>query len=86
VGPAQASSGAGYTWVVDIDLEKLFDRVHHEVWLSRVRRRVQDRRVLTRIHRFLKAGVLTLEGRVEPTAEGPPLRAIRMKLAEYPCA
>jgi RNA-directed DNA polymerase len=42
------------------------------VLMSRVRRRVQDRRVVTVIHRFLKAGVLTLEGRVEPTAEGTP--------------
>jgi RNA-directed DNA polymerase len=46
--------------------------VHHDVLLSRVRRRVQDRRVVTLIHRFLKAGVLTLEGSVEPTAEGTP--------------
>jgi RNA-directed DNA polymerase len=62
VGQAQAYIWEGYTWVVDIDLEKCFDRVHHDVLLSRVRRRVKDRRVLTLIHRFLKAGVLTLEG------------------------
>ena len=72
VGQAQAYIRDGYTWVVDLDLEKFFDRVNHDVLLSRVRRRVQDRRVLTLIHRFLKAGVLTLEGRVEPTAEGTP--------------
>jgi RNA-directed DNA polymerase len=58
--------------VVDIDLEKFFDRVHHDVVMSRVRRRVQDRRVVSLIHRVLKAGVLTLEGSVEPTAEGTP--------------
>jgi RNA-directed DNA polymerase len=69
---AQAYRRDGYTWVVEIDLEQFFDRVHHDVLMSRVRRRVQDRRVLTLIHRFLKAGVLTLEGRVEPTAEGTP--------------
>ena len=40
--------------------------------MSRVRRRVKARRVVTLIHRFLKAGVLTLEGSVAPTAEGPP--------------
>jgi RNA-directed DNA polymerase len=40
--------------------------------MSRVRRRVQDRRVVSLIHRFLKAGVLTLEGDVAPTAEGTP--------------
>jgi RNA-directed DNA polymerase len=72
VGQAQAYTRAGYTWVVDLDLEKFFDRVNHDVLLSRVRRRVQDRRVLTLIHRFLKAGGLTLEGRVEPTVEGTP--------------
>jgi RNA-directed DNA polymerase len=72
VGQAQAYTRKGYTWVVDIDLEKFFDRVNHDVLLSRVRRRVKDRRVVSLIHRFLKAGVLTLEGSVEPTAEGTP--------------
>ena len=72
VEQAQAYIRDGYTWVVDSDLETCFDRVNHDVWLSRVRRRVQDRRVSTLIHRVLKAGVLTLEGNVAPTAEGPP--------------
>jgi RNA-directed DNA polymerase len=72
VEQAQAYIRDGYTWVVALDLEKCCDRVNHEVLRSRVRRRVQDRRVLTLIHRCLKAGVLTLEGRVEPTGEGTP--------------
>jgi RNA-directed DNA polymerase len=72
VGQAQAYIRAGYTWVVDIDLEKFFDRVNHDVLMSRVRRRVKDRRVVILIHRFLKAGVLTLEGSVEATVEGTP--------------
>jgi RNA-directed DNA polymerase len=72
VEQAQAYIRQGYTWVVDIDLETCFDRVNHDVLLSRVRRRVKDRRVVTLIHRFLKAGVLTLEGSVAPTAEGTP--------------
>jgi RNA-directed DNA polymerase len=72
VGQAQEYIREGYTWVVDIDLEKFFDQVNHDVLMSRVRRRVQDRRVVSLIHRFLKAGVLTLEGSVEPTAEGTP--------------
>jgi RNA-directed DNA polymerase len=72
VGQAQAYIRDGYTWVVDIDLEKFFDRVNHDVLMSRVRRRVKDRRVVTLIHRFLKAGVLTLEGSMEPTVEGTP--------------
>jgi RNA-directed DNA polymerase len=72
VGQAQADSRDGDTWLVEIDLEKFFDRVNHDGLLRRVRRRVQDRRVVMRIHRFLNAGVLTREGRVEPTAEGTP--------------
>jgi RNA-directed DNA polymerase len=72
VEQAQVDLRKGYTWVVDIDLEKFFDRVNHDVLMSRVRRRVKDRRVVTLIHRFLKAGVLTLEGSVAPTAEGTP--------------
>jgi RNA-directed DNA polymerase len=72
VEQAQAYMREGSTGVVDIDLEKVFDGVNHDVLRSRVRRRVKDRRVLTLIHRFLNAGVLTLEGSVEPTAEGTP--------------
>jgi RNA-directed DNA polymerase len=72
VGQAQAYIRAGNTWVVDIDLEKCFDRVHHDVLMSWVRRRVKDRRGVILLHRFLKAGVLTLEGSVEPTGEGTP--------------
>jgi RNA-directed DNA polymerase len=72
VEQAQADIRAGYTWVVDIDLEKFFARVNHDVWMSRVRRRVKDRRVVSLIHRFLKAGVLTLEGSVAPTVAGTP--------------
>jgi len=58
--------------VVDIDLEKFVDRVNHDVLRRRVRQRVQDRRVVSWSHRFLNAGVWTLEGSVEPTAEGTP--------------
>lgn len=72
VGQAQAYTREGYPWVVDSDLEKFFDQVHHDVLMSRVRQRVQDRRVVSVIHRFRKAGVLPLEGSVEPTAEGTP--------------
>jgi RNA-directed DNA polymerase len=72
VAQAQAYIREGYAWVVDLDLEKFFDRVNHDVLLSRVRARVKDRRVVRLIHRFLKAGVFTLEGVVEPTEEGTP--------------
>lgn len=72
VSQAQAYIREGYSWVVDIDLEKFFDRVNHDVLLSRVRARVRDSRVVRLIHRFLKAGVFTLEGSTEPTLVGTP--------------
>ena len=72
VAQAQADIRQGDTWVVDLDLEKFFDRVNHDVLLSRVRQRVPDRRVVALIHRFLTAGVFTREGMVEPTEEGTP--------------
>jgi RNA-directed DNA polymerase len=72
VGQAQADTREGYTWGGDIDLETCVARVHHDVLMRRVRQRVQDRRVVSLIHRFLKAGVLTLEGSVEPMTEGTP--------------
>jgi RNA-directed DNA polymerase len=72
VSQAQTYIRKGYAWVADLDLEKFFDRVNHDVLLSRVRARVRDRRVVRLIHRFLKAGVFTLEGVVEPTEEGTP--------------
>jgi RNA-directed DNA polymerase len=50
------------TWVVDMDLEKFFDRVNHDKLMSLVKKRVQDGRVLRLIDRFLKAGV-EIEGR-----------------------
>jgi len=69
---AQSYIQAGYTWGVDVDLEKFFDRVNQDVLLSRVRARVLDRRVVALIHRFLRAGVGTLDGVVEATLEGTP--------------
>jgi RNA-directed DNA polymerase len=71
-GQAQASSREGDTGVVAMDLEPCVDRVHHAVLLRRVRRRVTDRRGGSVIHRWLKAGVVPLEGSVEPTAAGTP--------------
>ena len=61
----------GYDWVVDIDLEKFFDRVDHDVLMHRVKERVKDCRVLRLINSFLKAGV-NVEGVLEPTREGTP--------------
>ena len=68
---AQAFIRGGKRWVVDIDLEKFFDRVNHDVLMARVARIVSDVRVLKLIRRFLEAGMMQ-EGLVEPRVEGTP--------------
>jgi RNA-directed DNA polymerase len=68
---AQEYINAGHGVVVDIDLEKFFDRVNHDVLMSRVARRVSDKRVLRVIRGYLKSGVLE-NGLVSSTEEGTP--------------
>src|SRR5439155_24553822 len=58
VARAQEYIAAGYGWVVDIDLEKFFDRVNHDMLIGLVAKRVSDRRLLRLIRGFLTAGVL----------------------------
>lgn len=62
---------AGYSIVVDMDLSKFFDRVHHDKLMARVARHVRDKRVLMLIRRYLEAGIL-FNGVAITTTEGTP--------------
>src|SRR4030088_1005747 len=68
---AQELIASGHDHVVDIDLEKFFDRVNHDILMGLVAKRVADKRVLKLIRGFLTAGVL-MDGLVGPTEEGTP--------------
>lgn len=68
---AQEYTQAGYEWVVDIDLEKFFDRVNHDMLMARVARVVKDKRVLKLIRAYLNSGVM-INGVVLETEEGTP--------------
>ena len=71
VAAAQQHIADGYRWVVDIDLEKFFDRVNHDRLMAAVAKRVEDKRLLRLIRAFLNAGVME-NGLVSPTDEGTP--------------
>jgi len=71
VAAAQQHIVAGHGWVVDIDLEKFFDRVNHDKLMGRIGRQVADKRVLKLIRACLNAGVME-DGLVSPTREGTP--------------
>lgn len=71
VKQAQEYIGSGYHWVVDLDLEKFFDRVNHDVLMARIAKRVSDKRVLSLIRGYLNAGVMEA-GLVRPVTEGTP--------------
>lgn len=71
VAKAQQYIAAGYRWVVDLDLEKFFDRVNHDKLMGRIARRINDKQLLKLIRAFLEAGVME-GGLVSPMDEGTP--------------
>jgi len=62
---------AGHRWIVDLDIEKFFDRVNHDVLMSRVAGRIEDKRLLKLIRAYLNAGIM-VEGVVQSREEGTP--------------
>jgi RNA-directed DNA polymerase len=71
VAQAQQHVAAGYDWVVDLDLEKFFDRVNHDKLMGRIAQRVDDARLRKLLRAFLNAGVME-NGLVGPSVEGTP--------------
>lgn len=68
---AQSHVQDGFGWVVDVDLEKFFDHVNHDLLLDRLRRKVSDPRVLKLIRKYLKVGMM-IDGLQSPRREGTP--------------
>jgi RNA-directed DNA polymerase len=83
VSAVQAYIAAGHTWVVDLDLEKFFDRVNHDRLMALVARRVSDKRLLTLLRSYLNAGVLDgdlVRATTEGTPQGGPLSPLLSNL------
>lgn len=76
VQQAQGYIREGRRWVVDLDLEKFFDRVNHDILMSRLSRKVKDERVLKLVRRYLEAGMMSdgvVSARTQGTPQGGPL-------------
>jgi len=71
VAQAQQYIVQGCGWVIDLDLEKFFDRVNHDKLMGQIAKRVEDKRLLKLIRAFLNAGVME-NGLVSPSVEGTP--------------
>src|ERR1700751_2820980 len=71
VAQAQRYIAEGYSWTVNFDLEKFFDRVNHDKLMGQIAKRVDDKRLLKLIRAFLNAGVME-NGLVSPSVEGTP--------------
>jgi RNA-directed DNA polymerase len=68
---AKEHIASGHRWVVDMDLEKFFDRVNHDILMSRLARQIKDKRILKLIRLYLQAGIME-GGVVSPRSEGTP--------------
>lgn len=71
VAKAQQYIAEGYGWVVDLDLEKFFDRVNHDKLMGKIAKRINDKHLLKLIRAFLRVGVME-GGLVSPVDEGTP--------------
>src|SRR5881275_1534116 len=71
VAQAQQYIAQGYSWVIDLDLEKFFDRVNHDKLMGSIAKRIEDKRLRKLIRAFLNAGVME-NGLVSPSVEGTP--------------
>src|SRR6202166_4458480 len=71
VAQAQQYIADGHGWVIDLDLEKFFDRVNHDKLMGQIAKRVEDKRLRKLIRAFLNAGVME-NGLVSPSVEGTP--------------
>jgi RNA-directed DNA polymerase len=83
VRATQGYALSGKNWVVDLDIEKFFDRVHHDILMRRIGEVIRDKRVLKLIGRYLRSGIL-VEGvviqQVEGTPQGGPLSPLLANL------
>ena len=76
VRQAQKFLNEGKAWVVEIDLEKFFDKVNHDKLMSLLERKIDDKRTLRLLRQYLKSGIMeggTVSPRVEGTPQGSPL-------------
>jgi len=76
VEQAREHIAAGYRWLVDLDLEQFFDRVNHDILMSRVARKIKDKRLLKLTRRYLQAGLMAdgvVSSRTAGTPQGGPL-------------
>src|SRR5207244_7265916 len=83
VRAAQRYVKEGRTWVVDVDLEKFFDRVNHDMLMGRLAKRIDDKRLLRLIRRYLEAGMMAngvVVERREGTPQGGPLSPLLANL------